>query len=73
MSCFKATILEVRNDQLVTMLTFKKRLKAGYFYFSLLKRFPKDLAEMLAHVNKYINAKKGIVKKQKEKRKWKQA
>lgn len=50
----------------------RKGLKVGSFCFSLSKRFPSRLTEILTHVDKYINAKKEIVEKQrkKEEQKW---
>lgn len=58
-------------NQLITMFVLKKGLKANPFYSSLSTRLPYDLIEVLASTNKYINTKKGMVEKWKEKGEWK--
>lgn len=45
-------------DQLVAIIALKSGLLKNVFLFSLEKRYPKDFAEMLARVEKYVNAKK---------------
>lgn len=62
------TMLEVCGlEPSIAMSTLKRRLHGDNFYFSLFKKFSKDLLVLLAHAKKYINAKKSMVEKQKEK------
>lgn len=57
-------MLEVHGlKPFVTMSTLKRGLWGGNFYFSLSKRFPQTLLELLAHAKKYTNIKEGMVKK----------
>lgn len=69
MGHFKVAMLDVHSlKPFIAMSTLKRGLHKGYFYFSLSKRFPRDLPQLLAHAEKYVNAKEGMVKKKKEKR-----
>lgn len=57
-SRFKAAMLEVRGlEPSISMLALKKGLHEGSFYFSLSKKFPRDLPKLLARAKKYINTK----------------
>ena len=56
MSLFKVAILEVHDlDHSIMILTFIKGLKVDNFYFSLVKRFPRNFMELLIRADKYIN------------------
>lgn len=52
-------ILEVCGlKPFVAMSTLKTGMHGGGFYFSLFKKFPPSPPELLAHDEKYINARK---------------
>ena len=60
MAHFKMAMMEIHDlNHSVMKSTLKKVLKANSFYFSLTKRFSHDFIELLAHADKYINAKRG--------------
>lgn len=61
-------MLEVRGlKPSVIMSALKMGLCGGSLYFSLSKKFFKNLPKLLAHVEKYVNAEEGMVEKQKKK------
>ena len=67
-------MLEVCNlDHSVAMSNLKKGLKGNSFYFFLSRRFSCNFFELLTYVDKYINAKKSMVEKRKEKMKQQRA
>ena len=61
-------------DQLVAMTTLKAGLLKNDFIFSLEKRYPKDVIEMLMKAKKYANAEEAYGQKvtspRKERRWW---
>lgn len=68
MGHFKITMLEVHSlEPSIAMLALKRGLDGGSFYFSPSKKFSWSIPELLARVEKYINTKKDMVEKQKEK------
>lgn len=56
-SKFNFTALEIKNlNQVVVMVALMGGLKRHSFSYSLAKRPPQDLQELLSHAKKYINA-----------------
>lgn len=57
-------MLEVHGlDVAVAMLALLQELRAGGFFHSLSERYPRDLAELMSHFEKYFNTEKGMAKK----------
>lgn len=68
MGCFRVAILEVLGLELVVAISaLMQGFRVGGFYYSLYKRFPRDLLKLLSYSKRYINVEEVIAAKNKEK------